>query len=267
MDANLLIICLLTFVIHVVGTLSYSVRIAGTRTGRIAISLSLFNILVLVSRTSNSFQAPLLAKRVEENLIEGVTTGVAADFRWLILSASVATIVGAVLIPTFQRLFSRAVDSFSAHKSVPRLLMRGFMPTGFAHIRESLRLPTIANVTTASSGDRIPTRVIVFNTLAVAIWTVGVFSALYAGYLEPELRVTASQLSAVINGVATILLFVFIDPHLSVLTDEVAEGSRSDSSFRRSIVWLVGSRLAGTLLAQHVFIPAAIFIRFVAQRL
>jgi Amj-like protein len=68
MDPGLLVICGLTFVIHLIGTLAYSVRIAGSRTGRIALSLSLFNILILVSRTSNSFQAPLLAKRVEQHL-------------------------------------------------------------------------------------------------------------------------------------------------------------------------------------------------------
>ena len=65
MDSGLLVICALTFVIHLIGTLAYSVRIAGTRTRRIALSLSLFNVLVLISRTSNSFQAPLLAKRVK----------------------------------------------------------------------------------------------------------------------------------------------------------------------------------------------------------
>ena len=54
MDWQLVIICLLTFVIHLVGTLAYSVRIAGVRTKRIAVSFALFNILVLVSRTSNS---------------------------------------------------------------------------------------------------------------------------------------------------------------------------------------------------------------------
>ena len=106
MDAGLLLICVLTFVIHLVGTLAYSVRIAGTRTQRIALTLSLFNLLVLVSRTSNSFQAPLLAKRVEQNIADGMATGV-ADFRWLLAFATMATLVGALLIPTFQRLLSR----------------------------------------------------------------------------------------------------------------------------------------------------------------
>src|SRR3954469_19065554 len=117
MDTGLLIICALTFVIHLVGTLAYSVRIAGTRTRRIALSLSLFNILVLVSRTSNSFQAPLLAKRVEAHLASGVNAEGISDFRWLLLSATPATLTGAVLIPTFQRLLSRWVDVFAQRRS------------------------------------------------------------------------------------------------------------------------------------------------------
>jgi hypothetical protein len=96
LDTGLLIICALTFVIHLVGTLAYSVRIAGTRARRIALSLSLFNILILISRTSNSFQAPLLAKRVEAHLANGATSGGTGDFRWLLLSATLATAAGAI---------------------------------------------------------------------------------------------------------------------------------------------------------------------------
>jgi len=69
MDAQLAVLFGLTFVINLIGSLAYSVRIAGVRTGRIALSFSLFNILVLVSRTANTFQAPLLAKRVEHRPI------------------------------------------------------------------------------------------------------------------------------------------------------------------------------------------------------
>ena len=59
--------------------------------------------------------------------------------------------------------------------------------------------------------------------------TVAVFAALYAGSLNPAFRVTASTLSSVINGAATIVLFVFIDPHLSVMTDDVVEGHISEA--------------------------------------
>ena len=264
MDSNLLIICGLTFVIHLIGTLAYAVRIAGTRTRRIALSLSLFNILILISRTSNSFQSPLLAKRVEENIGAGSLQGGAADFRWLLASATVATLVGAVLIPTFQRLFARWVDAFGLRRSPLTLLRLTVSPALIGHIRGAAVMPSWSNLRTARQ-PHIPWSVIAVNTVAMAVWSVGVFAALYAGYLRPELRVTASQMSAVVNGVATILMFVFIDPYLSLMSDDVANGKVDEPYFRRSVVWLTGSRFAGTLLAQVILVPSALWIVTVAE--
>ena len=264
MDTGLLIICALTFVIHLVGTLAYSVRIAGTRTRRIALSLSLFNILILVSRTSNSFQAPLLAKRVEQNIASGATNGV-ADFRWLLACATVATLVGALLIPTFQRLLSRWVESVGSNRAPMAVLRRVASPAVLAHVREAVALPRWGNIATLRSGRHLPWSVVVMNTAAMAVWSVGVFAALYAGYLRPELRVTASQMSAVVNGIATILMFAFIDPYLSLMTDDVVAGKVEESYFRRSVVWLTGSRLVGTVLAQVLLVPAALWIVALAE--
>src|SRR5262245_11737299 len=135
MDIQLAIVCALTFIIRLIGTLAYSVRIAGVRTRRIAVSFALFNVLVLLSRTSNSFQAPLLAKRVEASLGHTGAHNLLMDFRWLILSATLATVLGAFLIPTFQRVFSRAVLHFQIHRSIPRLLIHGFFQGGITQIR------------------------------------------------------------------------------------------------------------------------------------
>ena len=265
MDVQLAILCILTFVIHLIGTLAYAVRIAGVRTRRIAVSFALFNILVLVSRTSNSFQGPFLAKRIEENIQRGVAHGLLGDFRWLLFSATLATVVGAFLIPTFQRLFSRAVVHFQVNRSIPQLLMRGLFKGGLAQIRDVVSLPAAANVVQMRVGQGISHWVILLNVGAVALWTIGVFAALYAGYLNPELRVTSSTLSSVVNGLATIMMFVFIDPHMSVMTDDVVEGKVSEPQFRKAIVWLVGSRITGTLLAQAILVPAALFIAFIAR--
>ena len=107
--------------------------------------------------------------------------------------------------------------------------------------------------------------VIGLNVIAMALWTLGVFASLYAGYLKPELRVTCSNLSSVINGVATILMFVFIDPQVSVMSDDVIEGRISDGRFRRVITSLLGARLAGTVLAQILLLPSATFIVRIAE--
>jgi len=267
MDKQLVVIFALTFLIHLIATLAYSVRIAGARTGRIAVSLSLFNILVLISRTSNSFQEPLLTKRVEHDLVHGLTAGAASDFRWLLLAATLATLVGGILIPTFQRVFGRAVIAFATSRSLPRLLQQAISRPGLAFLQRSARLPALTNLTQLPTAQRISGRVIALNIVATAVATVGVFASLYAGYLKPELRATAASLSVIINGVATIFLFVFIDPYLSILTDDVTQGTVSESYFRRSVVWLVCSRFAGTVLAQILLIPAATCIALVAERL
>jgi len=265
MDPQLTLLCALTFVIHLIGTLAYAVRIAGVRTRRIAVSFALFNILVLVSRTSNSFQGPFLAKRIEQGLQLGATQGLLADFRWLLASATLATVVGAFLIPTFQRLFSRAVLHFQVHRSLPQLLMRGLFKGGLSQLKDLASLPAAANVSGLHKGRSVSPAMVVMNVAAVALWTIGVFAALYAGCLNPDLRVTASTLSSVVNGVATILMFVVIDPHMSVMTDDVVEGKVSEPAFRRAIVWLVGSRIAGTLLAQWLLVPAALLIAAIAR--
>jgi len=101
----------------------------------------------------------------------------------------------------------------------------------------------------------------------MALWTVGVFAALYAGMLKPELRVTCANLSSVINGVATILMFALIDPQLSVMTDDVAERRVGEGAFRRAVTALVGARVAGTVLAQLLLVPAAFAIAAIAQRI
>ena len=41
------------------------------------------------------------------------------------------------------------------------------------------------------------------------------------------------------------------------MTDDVVAGTVGEPEFRRTIVWLSMSRVAGTLLAQALFLPAA----------
>lgn len=265
MDTQLLIICLLTAGINLIGTLAYAARIAGVRTRRIAMSFALFNVLVLVSRTSNAFLGPFLAKRIETRLSDGGGDALLGDFRMVLLSATIAVALGIVLVPTGQRMFARAIGYFQQHRSTTKMLLRSATPTGLRTIRDSIARPRAAQIKELAKPRGVGWGVLLANCLAQALITVGVVASLYAGYLNPEFRVTASQLSAVINGFATILLFAFIDPQLSVMTDDVVEGRVSEPLFRRTIVWISFSRLAGTFLAQALFVPSAMAIAWIAN--
>lgn len=264
MDAQLLAICLLTAGINLIGTLAYAARIAGVRTRRIAMSFALFNILVLVSRTSNGFLGPFLAKRIENRLTHGGGEALLDDFRLVLLSASVAVAAGIWLVPTGQRMFARAIAHFQHNRSTARMILRSASPAGLRAVRTSARMPGAVHLRELQHERGVGWGVLAANCLAQALITVGVLASLYAGYLNPAYRVTASQLSAVINGVATILLFALIDPQLSVMTDDVIEGRIGEPLFRRTIVWISFSRLGGTLLAQALFVPAAQAVAWIA---
>ena len=265
MDSQLIVICLLTAGINLIGTLAYGARIAGVRTRRIAMSFALFNILVLVSRMSNSFLGPFLAKRIEVRLADGGGSALLGDFRIVLASASIAVFVGILLVPTSQRLFVRAIGYFQEHRSTTRMILRTATPAGLRTVRDSIALPSTGQFRALAKPRGVSWGVLLANCLAQALLTVGVLASLYAGYINPEFRVTASQLSAVINGLATILLFALIDPQLSVMTDDVIEGKVPETVFRGTIVWISFSRLVGTLLAQAVFVPAALAIAWVAN--
>ena len=65
---TIIILIFLNLIINLIATYSFSARIAGVRTQKIAVSFSVYNILVLISRTANGFQAPLLANYIEKTL-------------------------------------------------------------------------------------------------------------------------------------------------------------------------------------------------------
>ena len=118
MDWPLFNICLLTLIIHLIGALAYAARIAGVRTSKIALSFALFNVLVLVSRTSNSFLGPFLAKRIENAIANGTGERLLMDMRLVLLAATVATVLGALAVPPVQRWFTAAIADFQHHRSV-----------------------------------------------------------------------------------------------------------------------------------------------------
>ncbi len=183
----------------------------------------------------------------------------------MLLSATVAVALGIALVPTGQRLFAKAIGYFQEHRSTAKMVMKTATPTGLKAVRDALHPPSLTHLKNLKLDKGVGWGVLLANCLAQALITVGVVASLYAGYLNPEFRVTASQLSAVINGLATILLFALIDPQLSVMTDDAVEGRVSEALFRRTIVWISVSRLAGTMLAQLLLLPSARVIAWIAN--
>ena len=262
---KLLMIALFILIIHSIETLAYAVRLSGARVKLLASALSLFNVMVMVSRLANMMQQPFTGSLTDTAPKENTLAFVEQQFRVLIGAASIGTLVGILLLPTFIAIFSRAIIHLSEEKgSIPALFKKGFsieyVKRGIKHIH----LPSLSYLKGINWRD-IPLKLFIVNVVITAIYTIGVLSALYASLLVPERGTTAVMASGLINGVATMLLIIFIDPKISVLADDVINQRGSYLSLKQASVMMMGSRLLGTFLAQLLFIPGAKYIAWFTQ--
>lgn len=257
---KLLFIALFIFIIHSIETLAHAVRLSGARVKLIASALSLFNIMVIVSRLANMMQQPFTGSLIDTAPKENALAFVEAQFRILIGASTVGTVFGIILLPTFIALFSRAIIHLSEEKgSVPSLMKRIF---SLHYIKRAIRhfsLPKFSYLRDTKFKD-MPIKLFCVNMLITAIYTIGVLSALYAALLAPERASTAIMASGLINGIATILLVIFIDPKLSVIADNVVNQRGSYNKLKSMTIMMITSRLLGTILAQFLFIWGARYI-------
>ena len=262
---KLIYIAIFIFIIHSIETLAYAVRLSGARVKMIASALSLFNIMVMISRLANMMQQPFTGSLIDTAPDNHALEFVEKQFRFLIGASTVGTVFGILLLPTFIALFSRAIVHLSEEKgSVPSLFKRIFslqyIKRGVTHFS----LPKFSYLRGTKMKD-IPVRLFLVNMIITAIYTIGVLSALYATLLVPENSTTALMASGLINGMATILLVVFVDPKVSVVADDVVNERGSYQTLKNISLMMVASRLLGTLLAQLFFIPGAKYIAWFTQ--
>ena len=257
---KLMLISLFILIIHSIETLAYAVRLSGARVKLLASALSLFNLMVMVSRLANMMQQPFTGSLIDNAPKVNTLEFVENQYRIVIGSATLGTIIGILLLPTFIALFSRAIIHLSEERgSIPSLIRKGltleYIKRGIKHIH----LPKLSYLKDISLKD-IPIRLFIINMIITAIYTIGVLSALYAALIAPERATTAIMASGLINGIATILLIIFIDPKISILADDVINQKGSYLNLKSASLMMMTSRLLGTILAQVFFIPGAEYI-------
>lgn len=262
---QLIMIALFILIIHSIETLAYSVRLSGARVKLLASALSLFNVMVMVSRLANMMQQPFTGSLIDNAPKENALEFVESQYRILIGSATLGTIIGLLLLPTFIAVFSRAIIHLAEERgSIPALLKKGFTFSYLRRAKKHIHLPRYTYLKDMSWRD-IPIKLFCINILITAIYTIGVLSALYAALLAPDRATTAVMASGLINGIATILLIVFIDPKIAILADDVINKKGDYVTLKSVSIMMVTSRLLGTLLAQVLFIPGAKYIAWFTQ--
>jgi hypothetical protein len=266
----------ITFVVQGVQIGAYAARLAGVQTKRIATSISLFNLLVTTGRLANLFMVFFVGPLSDQagnavGRLRGDPAAVAAwqhyfelQLRLIILAGTMGMICFALLLPMFTYLFRRGVRSFEARGSVPSSLARFFSPRVLLEVFRSQHLPSLQQIR-AFDLRTVPKRLLVFNTLVMCVYAIGVQASFLASVLDVRVARTAISLSGVINGVGTIAFTLFVDPTSSMITDQAIHGKRSVEEVRSMVFYLSLTAILGTLLSQLIFYPAAVIIEVVAR--
>ncbi|HKU66474.1 MAG TPA: DUF2837 family protein [Candidatus Baltobacteraceae bacterium] len=262
---------------------AYAARLAGVRTGRIATSISLFNLFVTASRLATLVYTLMLGP-LSDKAGNAVKTLVSAHpqlpgagaqiahiqhtFEWqlrlIIVAGTVGTILGSLMLPMFTYLYVRGVRSFEQTKSLPHSLARLADPRVLWDVLTHLRLPHYREIFSFST-QNIPRRLLVFNVVVTGIYAIGVVAAYYASVLDVNVARTAIGISGIVNGIGTIAFTFFVDPTSSIIVDEAVKGERPHDEVKAMVFYLSVTAILGWVVSQALLWPAAWIISAVAH--
>jgi hypothetical protein len=264
---------ILNGIIQIAAVGAFAARIAGVTTKRIALSISLFSLVAFASRLANLFYAPLIgtiSDRTGDIVAKAIAAGSAAlaapqlaqfdvQLRLIVFAGTIGTLIGALLLPMFEYVFVRGIDSYQRTDSVPRSLFRLARPAVLADIVRAFRLPNPARWSSYKP-SAVPAKLLFWNTVLQAVYAIGVVAAVYASVREPALARTAYSLSGIVNGIGTFAFTLFVDPTAAGIVDSAVHGKRSIADVRAMVFWLTVTMVIGTLVSQLLLYPATLLI-------
>ena len=268
----------ITFIVQGATIGAYAARLAGVQTGRIATSISLYNLFMTGARLANLFSV-LMVGPLSDGAGKAVgvlqkaqnTASVAAfqhnfdiQLRLIVLGGTLGMVVFALFLPMFTYLFRRGIRSFEQRGSLPHSLFRLADPAVIVDVARAQRVPS-AGALRAFDWRGLPKRMLIFNVLVTAVYAIGVQASYYASVLDVDAARTALGLSGIINGIGTIAFTLFVDPTSSMITDQAIHGKRSIDDVKSMVFYLALTAIIGTIVSQLIFYPSAVVIEDVAR--
>jgi hypothetical protein len=244
---SVLIAGVMLFIMSVMDTLAYGVRTAGVLTRKLAMGLSLFNSVVVISRFSNMLQAAVLGTFPDQvnqktYTADAVLRALRIDLGFIVLGV----IAGAVFMPSFIRLMSRGLDVLEERGSAPATGL--YALTHFWRLPHYMYFPTMEALRPYFNMHRIRWDFLVWNIFVTCFYSIGVMSTLLAASWNHSLASTCTMLSGIVNGIASMLLFIIVDPPSAIVIDQCIHGKRPVSDAKVLNLYLVLTRFTGVCL-------------------
>lgn len=247
---------------------AYAARLAGALSGRVATSMSFYNVFNIASRTAWLLYTPLLGALSDSAARHTSTLG---TFQWqlraIVLAGTAGAMIGTVFLPSSARLFMRAIAAFERRQSLPHVIVGALRPRTLLSAFGEIRLPKTAAATTHLRLHGLPKSLLWVNVVVSSVSSIGVVSAAYASVIDPGAARTALLSSGVVNGVALICYTLVVDPGAAFIVDQAARGERTVGDVRRLVLYLALTTVFGMLLSQLILLPAATVVSTAAHLL
>jgi hypothetical protein len=256
-------IVLINISLTVLASTTYAARVSAVVTKQIATALAIYNLFFLVARLSGQVYGPLLGSTADHMVRQHEVVQLEMLFRQVLGGASLGAFFGLLLLPTFVEVINQAVYQLQQRGSIPAVLLRCLHPASWPAILKCLRPPGLLGVRLQDMG-KVPRPFLIGNVIVLAVHSVGTMAAIHAGAQLHDNRAAASAatlLSSVVNGVATIMLGLVVDPTLARITDQCKNEKRPSLHIKVAAVFLLSGMLVGTILSQVVFTPASWLIQ------
>ncbi|MHB2017352.1 MAG: lipid II flippase family protein [Candidatus Xenobia bacterium] len=238
---------------------SHASRVSAVLTKRVATAVAMYSVFELITRIASQIYAPILGSIRDHAVDIGDLGLLDHSLRLIILGAAFGALAGWLLMPTFVEIYNHAIVALDRLHSVPALFIAALHPRYWPRIVGVFRRPSLFGIRLQDLQE-IPRGFLWGNVLVSSIYTIGVLSAIAAGaQLSHELARTATLLSSVVNGFATITLSLVVDPMSAMIVDQCVSGKRPPRHVYAMAVFLIGGTLVGTLLSELLF-PYATWI-------
>lgn len=258
MDKNLWLVVGLNVIVYCLMCTSYASRASAVITRSVATALAIYNVFSLITRLTTQVYAPILGA-VRDSVIKGTTdaSSLIPIFRWVIFGSTLGALLGWLLLPTFIKIYNTAIKALENRGgSMGRLLADTLRPKYWPKIFGCICRPSNLGVIAADL-KTIPRGFLWANVIVIGIHVIGVLAAIQAGaVLSGTLARTATLLSSVINGVATILGSLVVDPTAAKITDEAVDNKRTLHQVEAMVLFLTLATVIGTVISQILFIPS-----------
>ena len=263
-DHRLLLVCIIAALVSLLTTSTGAARVAGVLTKRIATSLSVYNLFMLIGRLANLAYVPVMGSIVDLAVKTNQLDILQAKIRCIIGFSALGSLIGFLLLPTFVEIYVKAIQGTEKSGSLWRVVLSLLLPKNLGKLISCFRKPGILGLKSLSLNG-VPWGFLVFNVFMAGIWTVGVLCAGFASAIVPEYARTATLLSGIVNGFATIMFTLIVDPTASLITDQAAMGRKTLDQVKVMVVYLTFGNVAGAVLGQLFFSPGAAFIAWVTK--